>query len=125
MMKLHKKTSVLAVAALGIFILSGQTMSASMTGKVNKLLVQPGTFGGCAATFTSDPQAGDAQCDANWLSFDCDGITRSKGDSALQWNALQLALVLDREVFVLFGANTRINGKCVAKRIDVIPPTGP
>lgn len=112
---------IVASSLIGLVLLPSQTMSASMNAKVQRMLVQPGLYGGCAATFTVDPQTIDASCDANWLSFDCDGSVRSKSDSALQWNAVQLAAVTDRDVFVIFQGSPKINGKCRATRIDIKP----
>lgn len=95
--------------------------AASFTGTGEAMLVQPGTYGGCAATFSIDPQTVDPGCDTNWMTFDCDGNIRSKTDSARMWEVFQLGKVTGANMRVIFGSSQKINGKCLVRRLDILP----
>ena len=54
-----------------------------------------------------------------FVSFDCAGVYGSKSDGLAVWSSVQLASVTNRAVGAQVTFN-RINGYCVANRIDIL-----
>ena len=114
---------------LATVLVTGPALSeaARLDGAVRAMLVESGTYGGCAFTLSSDtnfsdtlnPANEDASCGKNWISADCEGNRITKRQAAINWNMVQLASVTGRSVCAFFNAPT-VDGKCVLQRIDVL-----
>ena len=91
--------------------------------RITRMLVEPGTYAGCAVAVQPSPSGIDAGCGINWLSAGCNGEHgASKSEAAQIWEILQMAYVLDQPVLAVFGPNNVVNGKCVITRVDLVKP---
>jgi len=88
---------------------------------IKRLLVEPGTYGGCAVAVSPSPTEFDASCGINWLTAGCDGQNgRTRTEAQQTWELLQLAYVTGQTVFATFNGRNTANGKCMITRLDLI-----
>ena len=95
----------------------------NLTTTITKTLVTvPETLGGCMAALavavnTAVPAV---NCPGNFVSFSCNGTYVSKDLAFYMLDQAQLALSLNKRVFVTVDDTKKHNGHCFAKRIDVL-----
>lgn len=95
--------------------------SASGEFSITRLLVEPGTYGGCAVAVKPSPTNFDSSCGINWLSAGCDGQNGlTKSEAQRTWELLQLAYLTNQTVFATFSGRNTANSKCVITRLDLI-----
>ncbi|MFZ4700988.1 MAG: hypothetical protein ACOYMG_13140 [Candidatus Methylumidiphilus sp.] len=75
-------------------------------------------YGGCMAYMTV-PFPASLNCPANWVSFGCDGTYASKDAAAMMLDQAQLIWATKRSASVILDDSMKINGYCVANRIDM------
>ncbi|CAG0958952.1 hypothetical protein ANRL2_00691 [Anaerolineae bacterium] len=86
------------------------------------LVTDPNVYGGCMAELdTALSSAVPAvNCGTSgWVSFSCSGAYVSKDLAFYMLDQAQLALSLNRKVYVSVDDTKKHNGYCFAKRIDV------
>ena len=93
------------------------------TGTVTRIVIEPGFWGGCAARMV--PQitttAGLEDCNANYVTFDCDATTgiTSKAEAQAKNSQAQLAMVSGKDFYVKVDPDVKLNSVCFASRADV------
>jgi hypothetical protein len=106
-----------------LLIASSQVWSATaaITGaKISYLLNDSANYGYCMARLTINPSTVGLNCPADALvSLDCEGNFASKAATNNLFSAAQLAFVTGKSVRVTINDSQKINGFCVAKRLDV------
>ena len=75
-------------------------------------------YGGCMV-FTSATFPATLNCPANWISFGCDGTFAAKDAASLMYDQAQLAWATKRWASIFIDDSKKINGYCVANRIDL------
>lgn len=89
-----------------------------------------GVGGGCMVIFSptdaifdqigiGNNGAVDGQCYRGFLSLDCDGNHIGKAQSSAMFNAVQLAYVAGKRMYVEVDVTKKNNGYCVPSRLDV------
>jgi hypothetical protein len=120
------RLSLIASALLMIGLTQAESAYAvqgSLTTAITRTLVTvPQTYGGCmaklaAALSTAVPAV---NCPGNFVSFSCNGTYVSKDLAFYMLDQAQLALSLNKQVFVVVDDTKKHNGNCFAQRIDVL-----
>lgn len=99
-------------------LLSGQVNAEPewVIGNVQAVMNDTQYFGKCMAySYEFTPSNG---CPSGWVSLDCEGNFLSKVDARRMYEGAQLALAISKPVAVLVDDSKRINGYCVAIRLD-------
>jgi hypothetical protein len=95
-------------------------------GTVSRLVIQPGTWGGCAVRMVPDPStvAGLESCLAHYVSLDCDATSgqSTKAQALNKLSNAQLAYAASMRYYVKVNPDIKLNGVCFAVRSDVLPP---
>lgn len=95
-------------------------------GKVTRIVNQEGLWGGCAARMDPSPTtiSGLEGCQANYVTFDCDGSSgqTTKTAATAKLSNAQLSFVADYPFYVKVDPSVRLNGVCYAIRADVLAP---
>lgn len=93
-----------------------------MYAKVRRVLVTGDSlYGGCMALLDKaiNTASNAPNCPGAWVSFSCTGTYTSKDMASHLLVQAQLALALDKFVYVVVNDAKKHNGYCVASRIDV------
>ncbi len=117
----RKACGIAATILLAVFAsTSVQAGTAVINAKVNRVLVNgDGTFGGCMALLSVNPQSVLPACGTNWVTFSCSGDFTDPVRAYWMLDQAQLALATDKTVMVVLDDSRRHNGYCFAQRIDV------
>ncbi len=60
-------------------------------------------------------------CNANWVSLDCDAEYNSPEQSSAYWDSALMAFALDKQVIIwVSDAEIVPNGFCTVHRIDIV-----
>ena len=101
-----------------LFAVSGHCVIDMQTALIERTLADSSSFGKCMLFSLSFQPANS--CPGNWVSLDCDGNYHSKADGNRMWDSAQLALALNLRVRVWINDAKKINGYCVADRLDIL-----
>ncbi len=109
--------------AVGISILAWSMLaSAALVGvqaEVTQTLLDSRYYGGCIARVKADfAPLGLSSCSNRWVSFSCTGDFNTPEMGFHKFEAAQLALATDTEIYVLVDDSRKHNGVCFAVRID-------
>lgn len=115
-MKTKIMTSLTVVALLA---LPTSSMAAEFwkSGKVNRILVDSGTYGKCMMQLSVN--LGNS-CSSSWVSLDCAGKYLDKGDGDRFLNIVSIAQTMDKRVSIKIDNAKKYGGFCVATRIDLL-----
>jgi hypothetical protein len=114
---------ILSTLILGAAFASTGTIAGTATlyAKVNRtMLHSDGTFGGCMAQLSANPQAALSACAPFWVSFSCTGDFTDQVAAYRSFDQAQLALAANKDVMVVVDDSRRHNGYCFSSRIDVL-----
>jgi len=95
---------------------------ANLTASVVRVLViDPTYYGGCMAELNTPLSATvpAVNCPEDWVTFSCNGTYIGKDIAFYMLEQAQLALSLNKRVFVTVDDSKKHNGYCFANRIDV------
>lgn len=99
----------------------------NLTTTVTRTDVFSDIYGGCmaglaVATNTAVVAAGQPtlNCPGNYVSFSCTGTYSSKDIAFYMFDQAQLALALNKQVYLAIDDTKKHNGYCFATRIDVL-----
>jgi hypothetical protein len=112
-----------ALLLAGLLAHAAHAAQGSLTATVTKTTVStPETYGGCTASLGKALSAAlpAVDCPGNLVSFSCGGTYVSKDLAFYMLDQAQLALALNKQVYVTVDDTKKHNGYCFAKRIDVI-----
>lgn len=125
--RLALNTSLLLLAGLGQTDPTHAVTGTLSTTVVKTLVSNERLYGGCMAGLavainTATVSAGQPalDCPGNWVSFSCIGTHNSKDLAFYMLDQAQLALSLNKPVFLQIDDTKTHNSQCVATRIDVI-----
>ncbi len=104
-------------AAMLASVASADTVSVSA--KVKKILASETNFGGCMVELTVSPQNQLPACNANWVTLSCDGTHVPQTTARRLLDQAQISYALDKVMTVFIDDSRRINGYCLAFRIDL------
>ncbi len=95
--------------------------TATLYAKVNRVMMHnDGTFGGCMAQLSENPQSALGACAPSWVSFSCTGDFTDQVSAYRSFDQAQLALAANKYIMVVVDDGRRHNGYCFASRIDVL-----
>jgi hypothetical protein len=90
---------------------------------IEKTVLTKDSFGNCLVLINRDISQLGLNCPVNngksYLSFDCEGNFIAKDISSKMFEAAQMAMVLEKNVQIQIDDSLKINGICVAIRIDL------
>lgn len=122
---MNKRIALLS--ALSIVILIHAAPSPAVNGALTTTVLRtvvttPNTSGGClavlgAALSTAVPPV---NCPSNRVTFSCNGTYTSKDLAFYMLDQAQLALSLNKKVYVVVDDTKKLNGTCFASRIEVL-----
>lgn len=119
-MNIHTRTYLSAIALLSLAPLAQAQIVTLPNAYVQRVLVTgDSTFGGCMAMLSVNP-ATYAPCANSWVSFSCSGHFSDKDLAFRKLDQAQLALALNKAVFVQIDTSKKHNAYCYASRVDVI-----
>lgn len=104
-------------AILMLFSFGASAALDTEKGKITTALTDSIYYGKCMIGATAFVPSNN--CPATWVSLDCEGNFNSKPDAARMWDAAQMAFALDATVDVLIDDAKKLNGICVATRLEV------
>ena len=105
------------VLAIGSFAATG-----TVNGKVTDLLTHDDAlFGGCMAKMSANPSGAGLNCPTtdNWVTFSCNGDLLPKDTGRRLWEIIQLAALMDLQIFVKVDDSKKANGWCLGTRVDI------
>ena len=108
---------ICCVVSIGSFAATG-----TVRAKITDLMVHDDSrFGGCMALLTANPSGQGLNCPlgANWVTFSCNGDLLPKDTAKRLFESIQLAAVLDQEVFIVVDDSKKANGWCLGVRVDI------
>ena len=122
--KTMKKISAIAVASLSIlFAASAMSASGNFAGNVTKIYATPNNkWGGCMVRTSANYSR--LNCNANWISLDCEGVVEGHSKSAGQraFDVATVAMLTGTKAKFRIYDNIKINGYCFADRVDLNAP---
>ena len=83
------------------------------------LMTADGTYGGCMAALSVDPQTVLPSCQSWWVTFSCSGIFTDALSAYRMVDLAELAIATDKKSQIFFRDDMTHNGYCFAYRIDV------
>ena len=86
--------------------------------EIKEILLQDNAFGGCSVR--PEGYSGTGSCKTNYVSLDCNGDFISKEAARRHYEAVQLAIALDKKVLLFVNDKQKHNGYCVAFRVRVL-----
>jgi hypothetical protein len=94
----------------------------SVTGTLDRVLIDQSNFAGCMGYVSQDIRTQLPACNSNWVTFDCSALfpETTKQSAQNKLSQAQLALVSGKQVYVVATDARKVNGYCLATRIDVI-----
>jgi len=115
-MKTKIMTSLTLVALLA---LPTSSMAAEFwkSGKVNRILVDSGTYGKCMIQLSV---ALGNSCPSTWVSLDCAGKYLDKGDGDRFLNIATIAQTMDKKLALRIENTQKHGAYCVATRVDLL-----
>ena len=118
-----KKKGLWHIGALFIGLTLASSASAStifgIHSKVKRVLVDDRYFSGCMVLLDKDIGSG---CPRRWVSLDCKGLFNAK-DKELGKQKLATAIAAahnNKTVSLYLDNSQKVNGYCVARRIDTL-----
>ena len=123
-----------AIAAMSAFSMAASgAMGESGSVTVTSTLQDPANYGGCMIRISPGPAdisayggGGNLNCPGDvFVSFDClnsSGQT-TKSTAQQMFSTAQLAYVSGAKVNVIVDDSVKLNGFCLARRIDLQPPS--
>lgn len=97
-----------------------QADTASIRGEVTRLLTSESDFGGCMVLLEDNVQDALPACRANWVTLSCDGSFLASNVSKRLLESVQIAYALEQPVRIYVDDSRRINGYCLAFRVDLV-----
>ncbi len=123
-MKIRLLSIALALLLMGLTQAEfAYAVQGNLTTTITKTQVTvPQAYGGCmvALGVAVSKAVPIVNCPGNWVSFSCNGTYISKDLAFYMLDQAQLALSLNKQVFVTVDDTKKHNGYCFASRIDVI-----
>ena len=121
---MDKMLKILAVAVVVALPLSAPSvaLTQSVVTTVKRTMVtSDGNYGGCMAQLAGSlPSELDCPADP-WVTFSCSGEHNvTKADAMRMLDSAQLAFATGRQVRVFVDDQRKMNGFCLATRIDVL-----
>lgn len=109
----------LSAAVAGVVLASASAHSALFwkTGEISRTLTHSDSFGGCMIQLTES--IGNGCPDNGWVSLDCEGETIDSEDGKRAYATSLVALTLNKTLSVQIDNTLKVDGYCVAKRIDI------
>ncbi len=115
------KQVVLAGTVLLVSSGGAWAATANISSSVMRIMVtSPETFGGCMVRLVENPSVKLPTCSENWVTFSCDGTFNSKDIGYRKLDQAQMALALNKKVFIVIDDTKKHNGHCFVRRIDVV-----
>lgn len=122
--KMIRKTKHVAGLALALGLLSAGNAwgeRAYIQANVERLLtITSGTFGGCMAQLDTSIASAGLDCRSNWITFSCTGEFASRQDAKINFEMVQLAFAMGKEIRVLADDDRKHNDYCFSNRVDVL-----
>jgi hypothetical protein len=115
---MRKLTITLALAAF-VFGMPAQAETFFRTGTIERTLSGK-LYGGCMVLLSTI--IGNGCPTTGWVSLDCDAELTDPGAGERHYASALIAASLAKQVSIRIDNGLRINGHCVAQRIDVIFP---
>lgn len=107
-----------------IFIFFSASLYASTAvienAKIQRTLLDSEAFGNCMAELSKDINTTGLNCPGRWVSFSCDGTYQARDIAKSMFDSAQMAMALNKKVFVYVDDLKKHNDNCVAYRIDVL-----
>ena len=74
-------------------------------------------YGGCMARVTPGPES-VANCGDGWVTFSCSGVLNSKSAGQRKYDLAQMAMVLNKGLFLKITDDQKHQGYCYGERVD-------
>jgi hypothetical protein len=98
-----------------------EAATASVQATVERTLVADADrWGGCMARVNVTLADLGLDCYSRWVTFSCSGVHTTKDIAYRMFDSAQMALALDKQVWLSITDQKKHNGYCFADRIDVI-----
>ncbi|MGR8935131.1 MAG: hypothetical protein ACU837_12185 [Gammaproteobacteria bacterium] len=114
------------VAILSSIALIWSFEASAITGALTTTIIRvatlgTGTYGGCMAYLkvSAKTAEGNPAC-SNWVSFSCVGTYTDKEFGFQMFDNAQMALAMNKKVYVVVDDQKKHTGVCFANRIDII-----
>lgn len=105
--------------ALTLVCVDALSATGSYKAKVLQVQTHSRNFGGCMAKLQPGPQTvAGVSCKAGWVSFSCSGDYGTKSEGKYAFDVAQLAMIRNKNVFVVVDDGYKHNGYCYAPRVD-------
>ena len=92
--------------------------TAPLTGLVKRILIVEDNFGECMVETEVNPQDVLPSCKRFYVTMSCDGTHLSQNLGRRLLEQSQIAYALNRPVTIFIDDSRRINGYCLAYRVD-------
>ena len=108
----------------GIFLMGLSFNSSSKTAgfggaTIKNIIIDSEAFGGCMIHVDKVLASKGLDCPFNWVSFSCFGNFNSKDLAYRKLDQAQMAMALNKTVFIVVDDTKKHNGYCFVKRIDI------
>lgn len=118
---MNLRSTLALLVAIGVFATAPSSYAASNwvgTFVQKTLITDDSEFGGCMFQ-PSVSLSGSLDCPNTWISVDCAGtLGGTKSAGSRRFDAVQLAMVTSSKLYVKVDDGRKINGWCVAERIQ-------
>jgi hypothetical protein len=116
-------SGVACVLFMVVVVLSpfSQAATASFQATVERTLVADADrWGGCMARTNVTLADLGVDCYSRWVTFSCSGVHTTKDVAYRMFDSAQMAMALDKQVWLSVTDQKKHNGYCFANRIDVL-----
>ena len=86
---------------------------------VQRILIDSKYYGGCMILVDKVLADYGLNCEKNWVSFSCDGTFNSQAIAFRKLDQAQMAMALNKTVFLIIDDSKKHNSYCFAQRIDI------
>ncbi len=88
--------------------------------RITRILIDSINYGGCMILTDKKPSNYGLNCPSTWLSLDCLGKFYSKDSAFRKLDQVQMAMALEKDVYLLVDDSKTYNTKfCVVQRVDI------